>query len=336
MKEKMLVSLDGAVESLVTTWLLKKQGFQLRAVLFDVSENGEGTEAMQQRVVEFEKKLGIPVQLVECGKEAREVVFKEIENGIARGFRYDIKSIFHQKFLFPKLFALKNQYQFQKIATGHRAHIQHEALSDKMKVLRYHTLKQDEAHLLVGLTQEELSTLVFPLGSIPLTMIHKLAAELELKPDLKPAKFEMHYTPEIVDAPVYAADGSYIGMTGDTGTKMGLGQEYEQAVIFKIDPNQNQVVIGTLEQREIHEVWLENASWFSGEDLGFNAKSCQMFWKAALQPIPVKVIQYEGGGMKALLDQPISGEVANLFNGDTVVWLDGDTVLGGARVVKCL
>ena len=59
MKEKMLVSLDGGVESLVTAWLLKKQGFQLRAVLFDVSDSNENAEVMQKMVSEFEKKLGI-------------------------------------------------------------------------------------------------------------------------------------------------------------------------------------------------------------------------------------------------------------------------------------
>lgn len=335
MKEKMLVSLDGAIESLVTTWLLKKQGFQLRAVLFDVSEEGAEKELTQQRVAEFEKKLGVQVQLLECGKEAREIVFKEIEFGVARGFRYDIKSIFHQKFLFPKLFSLKEQYQFQKIASGHRVSLSYEPLSDQMKVLRYHTQKQDEAHLLVGLSQDQLRSLVFPLGSIPVAMIQKLAAELELKSDFKPAKFEIHYNPEIVDAPVYAVDGSYVGMTQDIA-KLGLGEQFDQSLIFDINPNRNQVLIGSLEEREIKEVWLESASWFSGEDLGFKLKICMMSWKAGVQPVPVQVMQYEGGGMKALLEKPISGEMANLFPGDTVTWVDGETILGGARVIKCL
>lgn len=335
MKEKLLVSLDGAVESLVTTWLLKKQGFQLRAVLFDVSEEPDHRESMQQRALEFERKLGLPVQLVDCGKEARDIVFKEIEFGISRGYRYDIKSIFHQKFLFPKLFALKNQYQFDKIATGHRASLHLEPLENMMKVMRYHDPKQDEAHLLVGLTQEELRALVFPLGSIPISMIHKLATELDLKPDLKPMKFEMHYNaPTVQDAPVYAMDGSYVGMTQDID--IGLGDDFRESIVFDIDPTQNQVVVGTLEQREIRELWLENASWFSGESLGFRLKNCMMSWKLATQMVPVQVMEYEGGGMKAMLEQPISGEAANLFSGDTVLWIEGDTVLGGARVVRCL
>jgi tRNA U34 2-thiouridine synthase MnmA/TrmU len=335
MKEKMLVSLDGAIESLVTTWLLKKQGFQLRAVLFDVSEAGTDKENMQLRVLEIEKKLGIQVQLVECGQEARDIVFKEIEFGIARGFRYDIKSIFHQKFLFPKLFALKEQYQFQKIASGHRVSLTYEPLEDQMKILRYHTPLQDEAHLLVGLSQEQLRSLVFPLGSIPVAMIQKLATELELKSDLKPAKFEMHYTPQLENAPVYAVDGSYVGMTQDVA-KLGLGEQFDQSLIFDINPSRNQVLIGSLEEREIKEVWLESASWFSGEDLGFRLKNCMMSWKAAIQDVPVRVMQYEGGGMKAMLESPISGEHANLFAGDTVTWVEGNVILGGARVIKCL
>ena len=335
MKEKMLVSLDGSVESLVTAWLLKKQGFQLRAVLFDVSEGMEAAEVMQQRVSEFEKKLGIPVQLLECGKEVRDIVSKEIKFGTNRGFRYDIKSIFHQKFLFPKLFALKEQYKFQKIATGHRVSLSYEPLENKMKVFRYHSQKDDDAHLLVGLTQTELSALMFPMGSIPIAMIHKLAAELELGSDFKPMKFEIEHAPELSNAPVYAVDGSYVGMS-DEVAKLELGEKFDQSIIFAINPNQHQVVIGTLDERVIREVWMENASWFSGEDLGFKLKNCSMSWSAGVQPVPARVMQYEGGGIKALLEQPISGENANLFNGDAIIWIEGDTILGGARVVRCL
>ena len=346
MKEKMLVSLDGAVESLVTAWLLKKQGYQLRAVLFDVSEGSENRELFQQKIAEIERQLNIQVQLVECGKEAREVVFREIEFGIARGYRYDIKTIFHQKFLFPKLFALKEQYQFQKIASGHRVILQHEPLENKMKVSRYHDPKQDESHLLVGLTQSELQVLEFPLGSIPITMIHKLAAELNLTASQKSVKFEMNYKPveEVEqDVNVFGADGGYIGNSKDV-EKLSLGEMFlrhhesskDQSIIFDINPNQGQMVIGSLDERVIKEVWLENASWFSDEDLGFRLKSCFMSWKLGTQPVPVQLIQYEGGGMKALLNEPISGAAANLFAGDTVLWVDGESVMGGARVVKCL
>ncbi len=335
MKEKMLVSLDGAVESLVTTWLLKKQGYQMRAVLFDVSENSDQKEELLQRVSEYEKKLGVSVQLIECGKEARSIVYKEIEFGISRGFRYDIKSIFHQKFLFPKLFELKKQYQFQKIATGHRVSLNFEPLEDKMKVFRFGDAKQDESHLLVGLSQEDLHSLVFPIGAIPHNMIQKLVTELDLAPIIKPMKFEMHYETVLNNAPVYASDGSYVGMTEEDST-LGLGKDYDQSLIFDINPKQNQVVIGTLESRVLNEIWFENASWFSGEDLGFKFKACQMSWKNGTQAVPVKIIQYEGAGMKAILDQPITGEDANLFSGDAVLWVDGNTVLGGARVIKCL
>jgi len=323
MKEKMLVALDGGIESLVTAWLLKKQGFQLRAVLFDVSEMNESEENNQKMVSELEKKLGIPIQLVVAGVEARELVAKEIKFEESRGFRYDVKSIFHQKFLFPKLFMLKEQLKFQKIATGHRVSLSYEPLEDKMKVLRYSSFEQDEAHLLVGLEQEELRTLMFPLGSIPIPMIHKLASELELKTNFKPSKFDVEFNPDLANT-----------TSNDEVLKLDLAEKFDQSIIFV--NNQNQEVSSGLSDRVNREVWLENASWFSGEDLGFKMKSCMMYWKEADQPVSVRLSQYEGGGIKALLDETGSGEISNLANGDEVIWIEGDTVLGGARVVKCL
>ena len=334
MKEKMLVSLDGGVESLVTAWLLKKQGFQLRGILFDVSHGATDKDSLQLRVSEYEKKLGIPVQVMDCSDEAREIVFKEVELCINRGFKYEIKSIFHQKFLIPKLFELKDQFQFQKISTGHRVSLHHEPLENKMKVLRFHNPKEDDAQLLMGLTQEQLSSLLFPLGSIPIAMVLKLAAELDLKSDLEPMRFVLHNKTNHKNEPTNSVDVSNVGMSQDIGS-LSVGEKFDQSIVFDFNSNINQIA-GNHLVREIKEIWLENASWFSGDDLGFKIKSCLISWEAGLVSVPVQMIQFEGGGMKALLDQPLTGENANIFIGDIILCLENDSVLGGARVIKCL
>ena len=118
MKEKILVSLDGAEESLVTAWLLKKQGYSMRAVTFDITDVPEHKEALRKSVAEYERKLGISIQVMECAHEAREIVESEVAQGSERGFRYDIKTIFHQRFLFPKLLAMKDHFNFDKVEIG--------------------------------------------------------------------------------------------------------------------------------------------------------------------------------------------------------------------------
>ena len=333
MKHKILVALDGSDESLVTAWLLKKQGHSIRAVLFDVSEKSELKEQLVQHVHDFERKLGVPVQLMDCGKEVRDIVSKEISFEQARGNRYDLKAIFDQKFLFPKLFAMKAHFQFDKIATGHRVNLQFEPLENLMKVVRYQPKNEDESALILGLSQQQLQSLEFPLGSIPMSMIQKLASELQLGGGITPVKFEL---PNDSDESVENIDATEAAENNVADDLSLMVETFNPSVIFGGPVEATAITPAVLKNREIKEVWLENAVWFSGHDLGLKVKNCLMSWSFEHQPIAVKVMQYEGGGLKALFDHPITGEDANLFNGDQVLWLEGDTVLGGARVVKCL
>lgn len=330
MKHKILVALDGSEESLVTAWLLKKQGHLLRAVMFDVSTQAENKEQLKQQVQDIERKLGVPVQLMECAQEAREIVGREIDFAKARNSRFDVKSIFDQKFLFPKLFAMKAHFQFEKIATGHRVNLQFEPLENRVKVVLYQPRDEDESHLLLSLEQDELRSLEFPLGAIPMAMIRKLASELQLGAGFQPMKFEYH-TEHLDEIELIEKE------VANAGTDSALEIEsFNPSVIFGV---QNPNVASELEQishRSISEVWLEAACWFSGKDLGLSSLHCQMSWSESAQSPSVKVMQYEGAGLKAILDQPLMGEAANLFPGDQVMWLEGDTVLGGARVVRCL
>lgn len=330
MKERMLVSLDGAVESLVTAWLLKKQGYQLRAVIFDISQDRARHELLRQKAVDFEKILGVQVQVIDCGKEAKEVIAREVKFRSARGFRYELKAIFHEKFIFPKLFALKQQYQFQKIASGHRIFMQFDPLQKKMQVFRYHTPEKDEAAYLLGLSQSQLSSLEFPLGTIHVNMIHKLAAELNFTADLNPVGYDILKPEPTIDAP----DVPEINMN-EIITEHHESST-DRSTILDMNPAETEIGAPSEIEREIREVWLENSSWFSGDDLGFSIRECAMEWKNAAQPVKVQIVQFEGGGMKAILTQPMMIDPSSLMSGDTVLLTEDEVILGGARVVKYL
>jgi hypothetical protein len=331
MKHKILVALDGSDESLVTAWLLKKQGHQLRGVMFQVSHDVQVKEALDQQVRDLERKLGIPVQLMDCVKEARDVVSKEVEFAINRHARYEVKTIFHQRFLFPKLFAMKDHFQFDRIATGHQINLQFEPLDNRVQVVQYHNPEEDDAALLVGLTPDQLRVLEFPLGAIPMSMIRKLADELQLSGGMKPVTFE--YSSDHPDTLEFIDD--------DHSTSLGAdllldAMGFDASIIFSDQVQQPSPDLQPLTDRVIREVWFENASWFSGQDLGFKSKHCSMTWPEAQAPVAAQVLQSEGSGLKAILDQPLTDQAANLFPGDQVLWLQDHTILGGARVVRCL
>ncbi len=336
MKEKILVSLNGAESSLVAAWLLKKQGFQLRGIVFDISENSKRKEELRQRISDFERKLGISIQVMDCAREARELVEKEISQGVERGFRYDLKTIFHQRFLFPKLLMMRDHFKFDKVATGHQVNVQLKPLDQSVNVIRNEIRKEDETSLLVGMTQNELRFFEFPLGTIPKSMIHKLSEELKLGNEHSPhlAKYELEHENRKTES--NQKEPVSENMNDPEDASLSLFGDFVNSIVFDVFTSQKQAFDGKVEDRTIHEVWLENASWFSGQDLGFRVKKCLMSWAHEKQPVPVQVMQFEGGGLKVLCEQPLTGVHANLIAGDPVTLLDGDLVLGGARVIQCL
>jgi len=342
--DRVLVALSGGPESLVAAWLLKKQGIQLRGIHFDIT----GLESVRETMVALERKLGISVQVVDCKEEFAQIVDKDVVGKNFTGKRTNLKWLFQNKILFPKLFQLQQQYQFTQIATGHRVFLQQDPLQKKTQVFRYDDVALDESYFLIGLNGEQLPFLDLPLGSIPVAMMTRIAIELEL--DLTSKAFDIDWDqfykaalakvladqPKLAD--VYSIEGMKMGSCADI-TRLRVGEKYIAQLdqnldfmVFGIDSLNHRVDVGLLRQRSIEVMHFEEGSWFGLPDLKMNALKCAMIWNSSMKPVPVTLLQFEGDRLKAILDNPLEGDDANIFHGEIVIWIQGNEVLGGARL----
>ncbi len=349
MSERVLIAISGKVESLVAAWLLKKQGRQLRGVYLDILDR----EAARNKVLEYERKLGISIQVIRAQEMLIPVLKPFFENRLATGKRFNLKQVFHQKILMPEILKIKEQHQFIGLASGHRVLLQNDPANKQVKVCCYENPAQDEAHLIMGLSQDQIATIELPLGSIPYKMMERIAVELGLgefdelfRIDWKGLESELlaYFTQDMnktID--VFGADGGRLGTCTDF-TRYCQGDQYQvpdspvvpdqNMVITEINAKLNQMKIADLNKRNVYELELEDAAWFTRADLGLKVLNTTMIWEPGQKPTPVKLIQFEESRIKAIIEEPLQGPRANIFSGDSVLWISGNEVLGGARVSR--
>ena len=334
---KVLVAISGGPKSLVTAWLLKKQGMQVRGVYFDLI----GSEKIQSKVEALERKLGISIQTLSAKTEFAIQFAEAREKAALQNETLDAETYFHQSFLIPKLFELRSQHQMDKVATGHRVLIQEDQVSKLFRVYQNADLETKDALFILGLDQKELESLVLPLGSIPQSMFTKLSQELD--GGTESLTWDNHFESQNPDTElrfeVYAESGIRIGSyqsktLPEPGMKFHSSDNPEAHYRFvEVLFHSAQVIASEIKDMGLQEIHFEDAHWFSRADLGLTVLTCSLVGSESRKPEPVRLLQYEGGRIKAFLKQPLRGEEANIFKGQTVLWVEGTEILGGGRVL---
>ncbi len=342
---KTLVALSGGPKSLVTAWLLKKQGMQVRGVHLDLFSN----PGLKEKMHDLEKKLGIPIQVIDVSQEFGAVCTAEFEEFLKRAIPFRPGNSFHQRILFPQLMRLKAEWSMDRIATGHPVPLQEDPAAGLVRVMTGLSSGFEGMVRLAGLTQEELSVLLAPIGAIPLSMLQKLADELA--PAELTAPFETDWeglgtgfaqanAPELSRSfQVYTSEGMLLDSM--ERSRLFAGMEFPDPLnaernyrVIEVHPNQARAIVMEGSKVSFREFEFDRVRWFSRGDLGLRSLETGMIWGSRTRPVPIRVIQYEGGKLKGVLSEPLTGAEADVFRGDTVFWLNGMEVLGAGRVLS--
>jgi len=353
-----LVAMSGGVDSSVTAALLKDEGHDIVGLFMRngvtagsaAKSNKQGccslADSQDARFVA--SQLGARFYVLNFADDFQRVIDYFVDE-YKRGRTPNPCAVCNTDLKFGKLLDYAKMVGAEKVATGHYARV--EERDGRWRLYSGADRGKDQSYYLFGLTQEQLSRAVFPLGAMQKPEVRELAAKFELKTRDKPESMEICFVPEgdyravvaehspdalvrgdIVDTAGEKL-GEHDGIAGFTiGQRRGIGIAAPKALyVVKLEPETNTVVVGDVEDLEIERIRVANLNWIAienlpeGEELRATVKI-----RYRHDGEPATVI---GGkdSVEVVFDKPIRAATP----GQCAVFYatDSDEVLGGGWIV---
>lgn len=178
---RVVVGISGGVDSSVAAYLLKKQGHEVIG-LFMINwdeHDGQCTAAEDyEDVKRVCAKIGIPYFSVNYAKEYYDRVFQYFLDEYKSGRTPNPDVLCNREIKFGPFLNKARQLGADMIATGHYCKSLTE--NGKTYLLKAKDLSKDQSYFLNQLSQEQLSSVIFPLADIEKTEVRKIAKELGL------------------------------------------------------------------------------------------------------------------------------------------------------------
>ncbi|WP_350287076.1 tRNA 2-thiouridine(34) synthase MnmA [uncultured Croceitalea sp.] len=189
-KKKVIVGLSGGVDSSVTAYLLKEQGYEVIGLFMKnwhddsvtISDECPWLEDSNDALIVAEK-LGIPFQTVDLSKEYKERIVDYMFNEYERGRTPNPDVLCNREIKFDVFLKIALDLGADFVATGHYCRKGTSVNSDGSET--YHLLagvdgNKDQSYFLCQLSQEQLKKTLFPIGELTKPEVRRIAADTDL------------------------------------------------------------------------------------------------------------------------------------------------------------
>ena len=248
---KVIIGMSGGVDSSVTAYLLKEQGYEVEGVSFVMWEATKGTPPAtccslqsMESASENARYLGIRHSTIDIRDDFLKKVIEPFVDAYLNGLTPNPCVLCNRLIKFPHLIKEAEKRNAEIISTGHYARVE----STKSKEQRARSIhnsghfsdyfflkkgidpRKDQSYVLYVLRQEELKRLILPLGYYKKDDVRKVAKELNLPAAERSESQEicfiedrkyLHFVESI--SPVAEKAGQIIDLNGKAiGTHKGI------------------------------------------------------------------------------------------------------------------
>ena len=184
-KQRVVVGLSGGVDSAVTAWLLKQQGYEVIGI-FMKNWEGDADDEYCSSNIDFVDAaavadvLGIEIEHVNFATEYKDRVFAEFLREYQAGRTPNPDILCNSEIKFKAFLDHALRLGAQKIATGHYARVRLNESSGRHELLKGLDPSKDQSYFLHRLNQAQISKTLFPVGELQKAEVRRIAAEIGL------------------------------------------------------------------------------------------------------------------------------------------------------------
>lgn len=340
-KKKVMLALSGGVDSSVCAHILKEQGYEVYAVVMQMSDaHGSTVEAAKIAASE----LNIPLTVLDLRSEFKAQIIDSFINDYKCARTPNPCVICNPQIKFKYLKQVADEQGCEFYATGHYALKGYE--NGRYFIKTAASIARDQSYMLYRLPQEILKGLLLPLGDFTKDEVRKKAEALSLNCKNAPDSQENCFIPDN-DYAAYilahsggckmgnfiAPDGKILGahkgiIHYTVGQRKGLGISYSEPLfVNKIDAVSGDVYLTCAGGQMRDEIVVSNCV-FSLYEAVCEPTEVTVKIRSAARPQEALLVPLEDGKMLLKFKSPASAPTP----GQSAVFYIGDAVLGGGFI----
>lgn len=177
-----VIGMSGGVDSAVSAWLLKQQGYNVVALFMHNWEEEEDDCCTAEQdfddVKRVSDKIGIPYYSVNFAKQYKERVFSYFLDEYKKGRTPNPDVLCNREIKFGPFLQYAKAMGADYVATGHYCGIEH--ANGVHYLLKAKDQSKDQTYFLNQLSQQQLQDVLFPLADLEKSEVRKIADELGL------------------------------------------------------------------------------------------------------------------------------------------------------------
>lgn len=187
--KRVIVGLSGGVDSSVTAYLLKEQGYEVIGLFMKnwhddsvtISDECPWLEDSNDAMIVADK-LGIPFQTVDLSEQYKERIVDYMFNEYEKGRTPNPDILCNREIKFDVFMDIALSLGADYVATGHYCRKDEEVIEGKpvYKLLAGKDTNKDQSYFLCQLSQKQLAKAMFPIGELTKPEVREIAKEADL------------------------------------------------------------------------------------------------------------------------------------------------------------